>query len=64
MIKTIAVPIIFKFKIGNNGKWKRSKRMAEVSIKIQANLTKLSKAYTFITLSWKSFILAVRQLFE
>ena len=64
MIKIIAVPIIFKFKIGNNEKWKRSKRMAEVSIKLQAKLTKFSKAYTFMRVSWASFILAVRQLFE
>ena len=59
----IAVPIICKFKIGNQ-RWKGSKRMAELSITMSAKLTRLSKAYTFFRVSWASFILAVRQLFE
>ena len=64
MIKVISVPIILEYKIGNKRKWKRSKKMAEVSIQMKARLSRRSKAYTFITLAWKSFILAVRQLIE
>jgi len=64
MIKKIPVPIILSYKIGKQKKWRRSKYMAELTVNLKAKLTRFSKACAFLRVSWASFILAVRQLFE
>jgi len=64
MIKSISVPIAFHFKVGKKGKWKRSKRMAEVTVNLSAKLTRFSKACVFLIISLKSMGLTVQSLFK
>jgi len=63
MKKIIPISIIFKYKI-NKQQWRQNKIMAEISIAIKAKITRISRAYTFFYIAWKSLILGMRQLFE
>ena len=64
MIKSIPVPIFIHYKIGNQKRFRRFKKMVEFTVNLSAKMTRLSKAYTFFMISLKSIGLAVQQLFK